>query len=309
MLTKVHFSCRTTAKICQSNISEHDPHQKALKRKWQNPGTAWKCTLPLIKEHQMFCTCQHLHRAGAGRSILHQLRPMITSTHPLLRQARMTCMPPHSTANYFLFQAGCCTESQWHIQQQRLKNIFLPHTHTDTHTKALESARFSHMCTDFDFSGMIICPNFLVVSPFTHKIKKKTKKQPARLNHYFSSYAKLWLAEILGKYLSTSRESSQLSMVNNLSGCLRGRSRQEAVTAALRLFPCTFKDPLNVPDVMRRGTTPQKVMILLRGTSFPSFAWGQYREISAACFLSSSASRTFWVFINTERDRERLIES
>lgn len=136
----------------------------------------------------------------------------------------------------------------------------------------------------------------------------KKKIQPERLNHHFSSYAKLWRAEILGKYLRTSRESSQLSMVNNLKGCLRGWSRQEAVTAAPRLFPSTFKDLLNVPDVMRRLTTSQKVMIILCRTSFPSFAWGQYRKINAACFLSSSASRIFWVFINTNKDGERLIE-
>lgn len=166
MLTKVHFSCWTTAKICQSNILEHDPHQNALKRKWQKPAAAWKRTLPLIKDYQMFWTCQHLHRAGAGRSILHQLRTMITSTHPLLRQARMTCMPPHSTANYFLFQAGCCTESHSDTFSNSVWRIFS--FDTQKKKKALEFPCSNHMCTDFYFSGTIICANFLVVSGFPH---------------------------------------------------------------------------------------------------------------------------------------------
>lgn len=179
----------------------------------------------------MFCACQHLHQAGAGRSILHQFRTMITSTHPPRRQARLTCMPPHGTANYFLFQAGCCTESHSDTFSSSVWRIFS----FDTQKKALESPRFNHMCTDYYFSWMIICPTVLVVQGSPIKI------QPEGLNHHFSSYAKLWLVEILGKYLRTSRESSQLSMVNNLNGCLRGWSRQEAVAAALRLFPARSK--------------------------------------------------------------------
>lgn len=85
----------------------------------------------------------------------------------------------------------------------------------------------------FVFSCFIICPNFLVVSKFMHNIK------PQSLNHPFSSYAKLWLTEISGKHLTTSRESSQFSIVNNLNGCLKGWSRRETAAATL----CFFQRP------------------------------------------------------------------
>lgn len=94
--------------------------------------------------------------------------------------------------------------------------------------------------------------------------------------------------------------SAQFSIVNNLNGCLKGWGRRETVTAVGCLFPSTFKDPLNVPDMMRRVTTSQTMMIVFCRTSFPSFARGQYWRISYACY--SFTSRVFWVLINTNKD-------
>lgn len=63
------------------------------------------------KEYHMFCKCWHLNHAGARRCTLHHFMTIITSTHLLLSDDRVTWTPPHSTANYFLLQASCCTDS------------------------------------------------------------------------------------------------------------------------------------------------------------------------------------------------------
>lgn len=124
---KLLFFILDHCKINTVNMAD-DPRPNALKRKSHDPDCSVEICVS-IKEYQMFCTCQHLNGAGAGSSVLHQFMTMITSTHPLLRLARLTWMPPHSTANYFLFQAGCCTESHTDTFGNSVWRIFSVDTH------------------------------------------------------------------------------------------------------------------------------------------------------------------------------------
>lgn len=172
--------------ISQCNSPTHDLHQNVFVISSTTLTAAWKYTF--IRGYRVLCTCQHLSRAGAGRSTVHHFMTMITSTYLLLRWDRLTCMPRHSAANYFLIQASCCVLRLWHIQQQCLKIIFLRQKKKKKKGFRIKVTQ-SHVHFLF-FSRFIIGPNFLVATRFTQKIK------PQSLNHPFSSYAKLWLRNL-----------------------------------------------------------------------------------------------------------------
>lgn len=139
MSTKVHRSFQKYGKV----TFRHMAHVKmSLKVSYTTLTAAWKYTF--IKGYHVLCTCQHLSRAGAGRSTVHHFMTMITSTHLLLRRDRLTCMPLHSAANYFLFQAGCCTDSDSDTFSDSVWRLF---SFAKKKKKALVSRCFHHMCT------------------------------------------------------------------------------------------------------------------------------------------------------------------
>lgn len=188
---------------------------------------AWKYTF--IKGYHLLFRCQRLSRAGAGRSTVHHFMTVITSTHLLRRPDSLTCTALHSAANYFLFQAGCCTDSDSDTFSNSVWRIFIFYFKK----KAFESRRFNHMCIFFVFfpAWLFVLTTWLL--PGSH-IKSSLK---VWISH--SLLMQNWLREISERHLRTSRESSPFSIVNNLNGCLKGWSRRETVAAAL----CFFQRP------------------------------------------------------------------
>lgn len=129
-----------------------------------------------IKGYDVLGTCQHFSPARAGRSTVHHFMTMITSTHLLLRRHRLTCMPLHSAANYFLFRGSC-----WHwLRLTHSATAFEDYFPSPPLPKK-KSRRFNLTCSFFVFF-LFICPNLLVVTKLTYKIK------PQRGSHPFSSY-------------------------------------------------------------------------------------------------------------------------
>lgn len=93
--------------------------------------------------------------------------------------------------------------------------------------KALQSrALFFLSCVIF------FCPNFMVFTKFTRKIK------PQSLNHPSLHMQKLRLTGISVKHLNLQRILPVFT-VNNLNGCLKGWSRRETVDVTL----CCFQRP------------------------------------------------------------------
>lgn len=179
MSAKVHRLLRIYVKVTFRHMTYV---RTSFKVSYTTLTAAWKYTF--IKGYHLLFRCQHLSRAGAGRSTVHHFMTVITSTHLLRRPDSLTCTALHSEANYFLFQAGCCTDSDSDTFSNSVWGIFF------FFLKKLLNQDASTTCAFF-FSCLIICPNYLVVAKFTYKIK------PQSLNQPFSSYAKLTQRDLI----------------------------------------------------------------------------------------------------------------
>lgn len=193
------------------------------------------------KEHSSsFQDHDHIHTSAAA--------PRSTDVHAPAQRSQLFPLP--SWLLYWL--------RLWHIQQCFKIFFFLK--------KPFESRHFNPSC--FFFFWCIIYPNFLVVTKFTHTIKLQSLKHP------FPSYAKLWFTEVSVQHLTTSRVSSQFSIVNNLKGCLKGWGRGETVAAVL----CFFQRPAKCAWLCgKKGNNfLKKWWSYCVEHSFPCFAWGQF---------------------------------
>lgn len=88
MLPKVHGSFQKYGKVTFLHMTRV---QMSFKVSYTTLTAAWKYRYTFIKGYHMLCTCQHLSRAGAGRSTVHHFMTMTASTHLLLRRDRLTC--------------------------------------------------------------------------------------------------------------------------------------------------------------------------------------------------------------------------
>lgn len=154
---------------------------------------------------------------------------VITSTHLLRRPDSLTCTALHSAANYFLFQASCCTDSDSDTFSNSVWRIFFFFKKKNFWIKTFQA--HVHFFGGFFPSCLFVLTTWLL--PSSH-IKSSLKVWIS-----FSLLMQNWLREISEKHLRTSRESSWFSIVNNLNGCLKGWSRRETVAAAL----CFFQRP------------------------------------------------------------------
>lgn len=130
--------------------------------------------------------------------------------------------------------------------------------------KALELRWLNHMCTFCFFPVLLLVPTSWL-QPDSHR--KSSLKVWTTLSLHMQNCD----SEISVKHLTTSRESSQFSIVNNLNGCLKGWRRRETLAAAL----CCLQRPAKCAWLCgeKGNNIPKKwwsycVELL--------FAWGQF---------------------------------